>query len=386
MQQRERLLLSESDVLRLMQDKSPQSRVEVATKIAGDVDNELTDQERTLANDILRLLARDVAVTVRKALSESLKSSENLPHDIALTMARDVEDVAMPILECSKILTETELVNLIKTGSEKKQSAIARREDVSEKISGAIVEHASEGAIADLMQNKNADLSDDKINRALNRFENSEQVHSALLGRENLPEGLAERLVGIISDHLLELVIKRSDFPDDVAVDILMRSRGNARQKLTEDDQATSHSLMNLITSLDAAENLTSSLLFRAICLGDLDFYEAALSYKSGLPLVNARLLIYDEGPLGLKTIFDSAKMELSLLPPSRVAINAAIDTVFDGEDGDYERRKRKVLERILTQVDGLDPEDLDYLLSKLESMTPIDFLGDVQKLSKKTS
>ena len=106
MQQRERLHLSEADVLRLMQDKSPQSRADVAAKVAGDVDGTLTDQERALADDILRLLARDVAVMVRSALSESLKSSVNLPHDIALTLARDVEDVAMPVLECSKILSE----------------------------------------------------------------------------------------------------------------------------------------------------------------------------------------------------------------------------------------------------------------------------------------
>ena len=273
---------------------------------------------------------------------------------------------------------------MVKSGSDKKQAAIARRDDVTENISNVLVEHAGEGALAELMLNKNASLSDDRINQALSRFENSEKLHTALLRRDSLPDGLAERLVSVISDKLLDQVLKRADVLDEIAVDVLMRSREAACQKLVSEDQATSDSLLELIKSLDAAKNLTESVLFRALCLGDLDFYEAGLSYKSGLPLVNARFLIYDEGPLGLKTIFDRCNMPLSTLPPSRVAINAAMDTLFDGEAGDYERRKRKVLERILTQVDGLEEDDLEYFLSKLDSMASIDFLADAQKLSRR--
>lgn len=383
MQQRERLHLSETDVMRLMQDKSPQNRADVATKIAGDIDMNLSDQERALANDIIRLLAQDVAVTVRRALSETLKEATNLPHDVALTLAKDVDDVALPLLECSKILSEDELIALIKSGSEKKQSAIARRDDVTDNITGALMEHGGEGSVAALMRNNQADLSDDRINQALNRFGNSEEVQSALLGRESLPSGVAERLVSVISDSLLQQVLKRADVPDEVAIDVLMRTREQARQKLIVGDGGASDGLMELILNLDKAGHLTEALLFRALCLGDLDFYEAALSYKSGLPLTNARMLIYDEGPLGLKTVFDRCGFSLATLPPSRVAINTAMDTVFDGEDGDYERRKRKVLERILTQVDGLDEEDLDYLLGKLSSMGKIDFLADAQALSR---
>lgn len=382
MQQRERLHLSEADVMRLMQDKSSQNRADVAIKVATDVDGQLNDQERALANDIIRLLAQDMAVTVRKALSESLKESANLPHDVALMLANDVEDVALPLLECSKLLTEDELVNLVKSGSERKQSAIARRDDVSETISNVLVDHAAEGAVAALMENKNANISDERINKVLTRFEGSEKVQSALLTRDSLPEGVAEKLVSIISDTLLDQVLKRADVPDEVAIDVLMRTREHARQKLITSDQPTSDGLTDLIVNLDKAGHLNESLLFRALCLGDLDFYEAALSYKSGLPLTNARMLIYDEGPLGLKTMFDRCNFSLGTLPPSRVAINAAMDTLFDGEEGDYERRKRKVLERILTQVDGLEEDDLDYLLGKLSSMANIDFLGDARVLS----
>jgi len=98
--------LSQADVARLLADPSQEARADTAAKLAQQVDAEgLTDTERQLAIDIVRVMAQDAAVRVREALSRNLKHSKYLPHDVAEALARDVEQVALPILEFSSTKT-----------------------------------------------------------------------------------------------------------------------------------------------------------------------------------------------------------------------------------------------------------------------------------------
>jgi len=88
--------LSQADVDRLLVESSGQIRAEVAGKLGGEIDNPaLTEAELRSAQDIIRLMAKDVEVAVRTALSKSLRRATRLPHDVALSMANDVEAVAM---------------------------------------------------------------------------------------------------------------------------------------------------------------------------------------------------------------------------------------------------------------------------------------------------
>lgn len=375
--------LSEADVNRLTLDKSAQNRSYVAEKLGLQLDTGLTDEERNIAEDILRSLAHDVAITVRKALSESLKNSPNLPKDVAQTLARDVEEVALPILQHTPSLTDEELIEVVASGSELKQTAIAQRPNLSATVSDVLVEKGTENAVAELMRNGSAQIDDKGFDRALNRFPDSDKVHGGILQRDTtLPNKVTQRLVTMISDQLLDYLVKRQDVPEEVAADVLLRSRERATMHLFSDEDAFQNDVLELVKNLDEGGHLNGSLLLRSLCMGDLDFYEAGLSHMSGLPLVNARLLIYDEGPLGLKTIYERSEIPLMLLPASRAALNVVRETFFDGAEGDIERRRRRVLERVLTQVDALNDDDMDYLINKLDSLSPIDFLLDARVLS----
>ena len=99
--------LSQADVDRLLTESSAQTRAEVAGKLGGGLDSQdLTDSELRTAQEIIRIMAKDVEVTVRAALSKSLRRAARLPHDVALYLANDVEAVALPILTNSLVLTD----------------------------------------------------------------------------------------------------------------------------------------------------------------------------------------------------------------------------------------------------------------------------------------
>ena len=152
--------LTQADVARLLAEPSAAVRAEVADKLAREIDSALlTEAELQIAHDIVRVMAKDVELAVRRALSHSLRSARHLPHDVALRLANDVEAVALPILADSPVLTDTDLIELVRHGSAHKQEAIAGREGVSEQVADALVTQGSETAVAALMGNAKAQIA-----------------------------------------------------------------------------------------------------------------------------------------------------------------------------------------------------------------------------------
>ena len=56
----------------------------------------LTDREKALMTDILRQLLHDMEMSVRRELAERLAKTENVPHELIITLANDKIEVAYP--------------------------------------------------------------------------------------------------------------------------------------------------------------------------------------------------------------------------------------------------------------------------------------------------
>ncbi|HEV7368624.1 DUF2336 domain-containing protein, partial [Arenibaculum sp.] len=221
--------LTKRDVERLIADPSPDTRAEMAAKVAAEIDRRrLTQAERQLAESIARIMARDAALRVRQALAENLKATPNLPRDVALMLARDVEAVALPILEASVVLTDEDLVELVRTGSEAKQAAIALRPEVAAPVADALVDHGTGAVVAALVGNAGADLSDGALGRVVDRFGADPAVQEPLVRRARLPLTVSERLVTLVSDRLRDYLVTHHDLPAALASDIVLKSRERA--------------------------------------------------------------------------------------------------------------------------------------------------------------
>jgi uncharacterized protein (DUF2336 family) len=100
--------------------------------------------------------------------------------------------------------------------------------------------------------------------------------------------------------------------------------------------------------------------------MGEVTFFESALAIMANVPLLNARILIHDAGQLGMKTLYDKASMPAGLLPIVRSALDIVHETELDGGEGDVERYRARVIERVLTRFDDIGADDANYLLAKL--------------------
>jgi uncharacterized protein (DUF2336 family) len=357
--------LSQADVDRLLVESSGQIRAEVAGKLGGEIDNPaLTEAELRSAQDIIRLMAKDVEVAVRTALSKSLRRATRLPHDVALSMANDVEAVALPILTHSLVLTDDDLIDIVRRGSNAKQAAIAGRPEVSEPLSAALVTRGDETTVTVLMRNAGARISEQSLSQAIDRFPDSDAVKESMVRRDALPVTVTERLVAIVSDRLREYLVVHHKLSPAMATDIVLQTRERATLDLSSglDWQHVD----DLVTQIYRSGRLTPTLVLRALCIGDMAFFEAAIAVMAGVPVANARILIHDGGRKGFAAVYQKSGLSPDLFPAFRAATDVIDHTKFDGEARDPERFRARVITRMLTQFEDFDPEDLDYLVDKL--------------------
>jgi len=362
--------LSAQDVGRLLSDPSAEVRAETAAKVAGQFGiGGLTASEREIAQEIFRVMAKDIEVLVRETLSQSLKEVPDVSSDVARILAEDENDsVALPILEFSKALSEEDLVEIIGVCKPNRHVAVARRENVSEKVSEAIVEKGNEDAVVALVSNQTANIGEKTYDKVIDKFGENERVQEPIVKRDKLPLAIAERLVATVSDSLKQYLVTHHELSPEVASDLLLESRERAVVRLLQDDD-NSPDVSELVEQMDVNGRLTASIILRALCTGDLNFFEAAIAHKAHVELNNARVLIHDDGDLGMKALYEKASLPMRLYPAFRSAIDIAKISEAERSDKGPDWRSRLIMERVLTQFEGvvdLDSEDVDYLLGRL--------------------
>lgn len=359
------ITLSKQDVQRLLANPSAEIRAELGQKVGTALSEPgLAPQEIMLAHDIVRILAFDVEERVRAALSHSLRHASLLPRDLALRLAEDVETVALPILADSLMLSDDDLVDIVRGGTLTRQVAIAGRANLTESVSEALVIHAGEPAVVVLMTNQSARISEASLLRAAERFSGSERVKQAMVLRDTLPVTVAERLATLVSRELQEHLIRAHALPPDIAADLVLKSREHAVIRLSAG--AADDTLWRMVTQMHHNARLTPTLLLRALCTGDIAFFEATMAVLGDVPLENAQLLIHDRGHKGLAALYHKAGLPDAMLPAVQAAVDVVAETGFDGNQRDLERFRARVISRVLTCMAGVDGADADYLLEKL--------------------
>lgn len=357
--------LSHADVAKLLHDPNTDNRAMAASKVADAFSSaSLSAEERAIAEDIFRVMLKDAAVRVRSALSESLKDNPDVPHEIAASLANDVDAVAMPMIQHSVVLSDEDLIKIISTRNEDAQKAVASRSTVSQSVSEALVETGTESVVSTLVSNSGANISSKTYDKVLSDFGDAEAINKPMTFRSDLPVSVSEKLVTLVSDQLRDHIMKTHTVSPATAADLLLESREKATVSLVEGgDQET---VQDLVDQLDANNRLSPTLMIRALCMGDITFFEVALAKRVNIPVMNAYKLVHDGGRVGLQRLFDAAEMPPQFLVVAQAALDISKEMIETGGD-DKDVYRKLMIERVLTQIeDDIDTENLDYLIGKL--------------------
>lgn len=317
--------ITREDIDLLVREPSPAIRLRICDKITSGYNSGLyTDSETRLANEIFRLLLKDTEMKVRKLMADTLKSSMEVPHDIIWALANDKEEIAVPVLQYSYVLSEDDLLAIVRaTREHPKLKAIARRETLSKEVSHALIEKRDREVTRELLGNRGAVISDTSMDMILEEFAGESSVLEELVQRGGLPYAFAERLFTTVSDTLKTQLTRRYKMTPQAGEEAASNAREAAVLQFISPWMSQAD-IDQLIDEMHRNKRLTDSVIIRSLCIGDLRFFETAIAKRVGIPVSNARLLLVDPGPLGFKALYDSSGMPPSFYEAIRAMLRIA--------------------------------------------------------------
>ena len=142
---------------------------------------------------------------------------------------------------------------------------------------------------------------------------------------------MTERLVTLVSENLKDYLVGHHELSPAMAANLVLQSR--ERTVINLSSGSSGQDVEKLVAQMHLHNRLTSSIVLRALCLGDITFFEIALATLANVPVVNARILIHDTGRLGLKSLYMKSGLPPPFLPAVRIAIDVVSETPMDGGD-----------------------------------------------------
>ena len=299
----------QADVL-LAKDADETVRGDLASKIGQmmpDLNSKQKVKVRQWAVDTLEEMSRDQAVRVRLILAEVLKEMTDAPPAVIRQLARDTDAmVANPVIEFSPVLTDKDLVTIIAEGANTARlKSMARRRNVSETVSDAIVATGDTEATAELLRNPGAHISEGTLDRIADGAADTPGLHEPLVARPGLSAKAAKRLAEYVADNLVETLLARKDLSPELAEQVRAvvqaRLSSGAMPRMTEeeaaamggagaapggsamepDDRLTRDEALALARDMNKKGQLTEGVIFDAIGRKDRNMAMAALAVLS---------------------------------------------------------------------------------------------------------
>ena len=315
--------LSFRDVELLSREPTADSRAQIAAKLGPLLDEDLSATERWIAEAVARRLAEDVVELVRQALAVSVRTSHQLPKDVALSLAYDVDAVAVPFLEVTEVFSDQELGRIAKAVNHAARCAIARRSGLPAVVARDLADRGSLQVLQALVANETAKLEENVIVEMLQRIKTDASLLEQMAEAGVLPSSIARDLIVRVSARIGDSIARRFDLPEDMVRPLMDSARSEAIRRyaaVTDPDEARvlahemhRHGELDAFTVLNAAQ------------FGNLAFFEASMAIRADLPLENVTLLVRHGGRNGILGLCKKAHIPNLLLEDILAAVGNAL-------------------------------------------------------------
>jgi uncharacterized protein (DUF2336 family) len=275
---------------------------ELATDILRKTTSLLLAGPRPAANEQLDLydqmfarLLPQVGIDVLIELSAALAGIERAPYATARLLAVHPEArVAVPMLAKASVLTERDLSEFIKTGSQSHLIAIASRRGIGEALTTLLIARGLPAVRMALTQNLTARLSEDGYRSLFKVAERDDDLAEKLALRTDLPAKLSRAFVAAASESARVRFIKAAPPATRATLQATpTRSAGAAMRAIWDYQQVKTE-----VAALSRTGKLGDSAVNRFCVTGDFPAVIAALALLCDVSIELIESLM-DENRLG---------------------------------------------------------------------------------------
>lgn len=310
-------------------------RHRVANAIGQILEHDLTDSERDMVADIVTSLVRQAELDLRQSIAHRVCFMEGVPPEVVLQLAHDEFTVAEPVLEFSPVLTDMDLLYIIKSKPAEYWHAIARRKLLDVSVVDALVGVRDDSTAVNLLLNDAVELKTSALEAFAELTKYSDKLAEPLLRRKELPQKIAMDLFWHVAAPLRAHILKNFNIPKN--------KLDEALQDALEDFKDTSEGyhepkpsklMIDLAVQYGRADRISDAVLIKTLRRGQTRFFIALMAERTGLGFSTIHEIMRQVGGQGMAVACRAVKIQkenfvsLFLLSRSLTRGDRAVDAL----------------------------------------------------------
>lgn len=285
-----------------------------------------TQAENALYDSLLTDLTAEMETAVRAELSARFATSPDAPRGLIRRLANDEASVAEAVLRASTVLTDEDLLGVVRSKGQDHLRAVSERRTVSEAVSDVIVERGDDQTLGTLLRNDGARLSRAASETAVERAKANPALHAVTVERKALPADLLNDMYFVVEARLRQRILEQNAAMDPT---LLENALAAGRARVASDDGALPAdyaSSLAYVQELRAANQLTPTMLARFLRSGSKTPFLISLAELSDVDFHTAAQIVERRELDALSVICKAADLDRALFLTFAVVILGAED------------------------------------------------------------
>ncbi len=284
----------------LAQNPEGEARAELASIMSDLLTINLSVAEHELITDVMMSILKQAEIELRRAVAERLSVMEDIPLRMILNLANDKIEVADPVLRRSRILSDMDLIYIVKAKGAEHGRSIATRPQLSEQLIEILLDEQDIPIAVNLTKNKSITIGDKALSRFMEMAEQSEVLAKPLSLREELSNEMLEKLYDLVGEDIKEHALN-SIKPTlhtkflHVVEDVIDGISKNLRGDFTPTSQMMTHAELLL-----ARGNLNITIITDNLRRGQIAEFMAMFAVYCSLPKSTIADILKQEHGQGL--------------------------------------------------------------------------------------
>jgi len=334
----------------LAKDVDDKVRAELAFKIGRLVPTLTENESQQLADmtfQVLEILAQDQMPSIRSIIAEEIKHLDHVPKRLIKRLAEDVEiTVAGPILEYSPLLTDEQILQIVSSGLRGGLlEAVARRKNIPNQVSQAVVDQEEDPAIAELLKNQTAEISEKLMEEIAMHAETRPDLHLPLVDRRSLSKTTLRRIATFVSAALVDRMISSNSLEEDLAHEIRLAVRERIDAGDTEEAKPKAGTTRQDAEKLFKSGKLDEYALLDAIDAGSTEFLQRSFELLTELPVEHVEKMLQSGSAKGLCALAWKAGQgaDLATSLQRRIGKVPAKSMIHEASDGSFQMTEEEL-------------------------------------------
>ncbi len=327
------------ELLTLAKDKSPAARAALVNQLydlcfAG---TDLSTTDRSDATKLLVQIFSHASADVRMSLADRVSGDPLAPRDLVMAIANDLASIAYPVLAESPVLSDADLVEIVRHMTTEHQLGIAQRDSVGPTVTEALVETGDPRAMRWVLENPGATISRMAMETIVDASQGEDQLHRHLVRRDDVPADLATKMQAWLPQP-----------PDRMSAEVGDCGNDKARR---------------LAVELRQSGTLTIDVLLKVLRAGDLPSFEVLLAAYCRMSVIATRQMIESTDGRALAAVLKAQGVDKGTF--------ASIATLIRKARYPDDTTPDNTLLRAAAAFDGITAPHAAEILTKLQAAHP---------------